>query len=252
MTTISNATVLITGGASGIGLLLGTQLLARGAKQFVIWDINQAAITTVVAELTAKGHQVHGYMVDVTDVTQIQHTLDQMTASGITVDILVNNAGIVVGKPFHEHSHADIDNEAQSRAYRQYFVGGQLTSQPSHVGLLCQQVGGDGLVRIVAHRVGANQQCSASHHRHALLHRHGDVCWRALAHHPHPQTRPCGGPDCQRNPRQPHGIALAVDCQSIAVAPWDFAESLVRRDCGRVVRYLSHHGQIHRPHPLVI
>lgn len=111
MTTISNATVLITGGASGIGLLLGTQLLARGAKQFIIWDINQAAITTVVAELSAKGHQVHGYTVDVTDVTQIQHTLAQMTASGIIVDILVNNAGIVVGKPFYAHSHADIANE---------------------------------------------------------------------------------------------------------------------------------------------
>jgi short-subunit dehydrogenase involved in D-alanine esterification of teichoic acids len=56
MTTITNATVLITGGASGIGLLLGTQLLARGAKQFIIWDINQAAINNVVAELIAKGH----------------------------------------------------------------------------------------------------------------------------------------------------------------------------------------------------
>ncbi len=111
MTTIPNATVLITGGASGIGLLLGKQLLARGATQFIIWDINQAAIAQVVADLKANGHSVHGYTVDVTKVAQIQQTLATMTASGITVDILVNNAGIVVGKPFYEHSHADIDNE---------------------------------------------------------------------------------------------------------------------------------------------
>ncbi|MFN5676786.1 MAG: SDR family oxidoreductase [Roseiflexaceae bacterium] len=111
MTILRGATVLITGGASGIGLMLGEYLLKSGITQLIIWDINAQALASVVQHLSAQGYVVHGYQVDVTDVDAIQQTLARMTQHDLHVDILVNNAGIVVGKPFVEHSHAEITRE---------------------------------------------------------------------------------------------------------------------------------------------
>ena len=41
MTKIKNSCVLITGGASGIGRIMGRMALEKGARQVVIWDINE-------------------------------------------------------------------------------------------------------------------------------------------------------------------------------------------------------------------
>ncbi len=43
MSQFNGKTVLITGGASGIGKLMGELALKKGAE-LIIWDINQAAI----------------------------------------------------------------------------------------------------------------------------------------------------------------------------------------------------------------
>ena len=44
MTKIKNNCILITGGASGIGRIMGRMALEKGARQLVIWDINQTSI----------------------------------------------------------------------------------------------------------------------------------------------------------------------------------------------------------------
>ena len=108
MSRIEGTTVLVTGGASGIGALMGRALLERGASHLVIWDIQDAATDRLVSELTAPGHRVSGFKVDLGDPAQVQATARTMEAGGLAIDILVNNAGIVVGKPFVEHSLADI------------------------------------------------------------------------------------------------------------------------------------------------
>ena len=108
MTTIAGCTALITGGASGIGLLTGRRLLEEGAAHLVIWDVQDDALQRVTGELAGRGRRVTGFRVDVTDLAQVQATLRQMHAVGIDVDLLINNAGIVVGKQFAEHSHEEI------------------------------------------------------------------------------------------------------------------------------------------------
>ena len=108
MSEIRGRTVLITGGASGIGRLTGRLLLERGAARLVIWDVQEALLREAVQELAAPGHQVTGFTVDLVDAGQIQGTVQEMQARGIEVDILVNNAGIIVGRPFAEHTAADI------------------------------------------------------------------------------------------------------------------------------------------------
>ncbi|MFZ9856806.1 MAG: SDR family oxidoreductase [Roseiflexaceae bacterium] len=111
MSQLAQATVLITGGASGIGYLLGQQLIAHGINHLVIWDINQSMLDTAATTLRQSGVHVTGYHVDITDNAQIDTTLEAMHAAGITIDIVVNNAGIVIGKPFAEYTDTQIARE---------------------------------------------------------------------------------------------------------------------------------------------
>ena len=66
MTKIKGNNVLITGGASGIGRIMGRMALEKGAKSLIIWDINEANIASTVEELEALG-SVKGYKVDVSN-----------------------------------------------------------------------------------------------------------------------------------------------------------------------------------------
>ena len=68
---IKDNSVLITGGASGIGKIMGRMALEKGARMLIIWDINQAGIDAAVAELSAKG-QVKGVRVDVSDYDNVK------------------------------------------------------------------------------------------------------------------------------------------------------------------------------------
>ncbi len=99
--------VLITGGASGIGKLMGQIVLQKGAE-LIIWDISQEKINATIAELSGSG-KVYGYRVDVSNSEQVSQAAAAVKKEHGTVDLLINNAGIVVGKLFHEHTLPDIN-----------------------------------------------------------------------------------------------------------------------------------------------
>ena len=86
--------VLITGGASGIGRIMGAMALEKGASTLVIWDINQANIDATAAELGAKG-KVVGYRVDISDELQVVSAAQQVKEQIGDIDILINCAGII-------------------------------------------------------------------------------------------------------------------------------------------------------------
>jgi len=98
--------ILITGGASGIGKIMGKLALQRGAE-LIIWDINQLSIDETLVELGPFG-KVHAYKIDLSDQEQIKSTALLVKKKIGSVDILINNAGIVVGKYFDEHTTMDI------------------------------------------------------------------------------------------------------------------------------------------------
>ena len=52
---IKNSSVLITGGASGIGRIMGRMALERGASRLIIWDINPQNIALTISELSRIG-----------------------------------------------------------------------------------------------------------------------------------------------------------------------------------------------------
>ncbi len=109
MTKFKDKTVLITGGAAGIGKLMANMILQLGATNMILWDINEENLELTSAELKGQGFNVYPYIVDVSDLSQVKETAQKVKDAIGKVDILINNAGIVVGKYFHEHSHQDVD-----------------------------------------------------------------------------------------------------------------------------------------------
>ena len=109
---IKNTNVLITGGASGIGKIMGRMALEKGAKSLIIWDVNQEALDTTAAEFSSRGHsreRVHTYKVDITNSQLVEQTYNQVKQDYGSVDILINCAGIVRGnKTFDQQTEQDI------------------------------------------------------------------------------------------------------------------------------------------------
>lgn len=81
--------VLVTAGASGIGLVIARGFTAAGAKVFVC-DIDQAALAQARAAIPG----LHGCVADVADEASVEAMFEKLDAALGGLDVLVNNAGI--------------------------------------------------------------------------------------------------------------------------------------------------------------
>lgn len=86
--------VLITGGASGIGRIMGRMALEHGAEVLIVWDINRENLDRVLSEFAPLG-AVYGYTVDISDTQAVEECYNRVKRDVGRVDILINNAGIV-------------------------------------------------------------------------------------------------------------------------------------------------------------
>ena len=86
-------TVLITGGASGMGLLLGQSYAKEGANVALV-AINQAALDEKVAEINgADGGRTIGIAIDIRDYEKVCEARDKTVEAFGSIDILINCAG---------------------------------------------------------------------------------------------------------------------------------------------------------------
>lgn len=104
-TSLSNAVVVITGGARGIGLATAKAFYARGAK-VAIGDVDGALAEQEAAKLGGMGMQI-----DVRDVQSVRAFVDAVVAEMGSIDVFVNNAGIMPTGAFHEESDAISDTQ---------------------------------------------------------------------------------------------------------------------------------------------
>jgi len=91
-TPITDEAVLITGGASGIGLSCARQAAARGARVAIV-DIDPSAAERAIASLPGAGHVAIG--ADVTDPAALRAGADAFAAAGQGITGVVAAAGIV-------------------------------------------------------------------------------------------------------------------------------------------------------------
>ena len=78
MTKFKNKTVLITGGAAGIGKIMAHKILNQGASKIILWDINHENLEFTTAELKGQGYDVYEYLVDVSDLDQVKESANKV------------------------------------------------------------------------------------------------------------------------------------------------------------------------------
>lgn len=146
MKNLKAKTVLITGGASGIGKIMVRLMLERKAK-VMIWDIDQESIDKTIAEFSNKG-SVTGYNVDISDSNQILETVKKVKQQFSVVDVLINNAGIIVGKYFDEHSIEDISKTIEINANAPMYITKLFLDDMLHQnsGHICNIASSGGLI----------------------------------------------------------------------------------------------------------
>lgn len=101
MTSLQDATAVITGGGSGIGEATAYSLATRGAR-IVVADINAANANQVAADIRKAGHEAEAIVCDVGSDQAFDNlkafTLDRFGG----VDIVMNNVGVLTsGRPDH-------------------------------------------------------------------------------------------------------------------------------------------------------
>ena len=117
-----NANVLITGGASGIGRIMGRIALEKGASNLIIWDINPVNIESTKHDLGKIG-KVRGYVVDVSDNKRVHEAYQTVVKECGGVDILINNAGIITSnKTFDLQTEDEILRTMQINTIAPMFV----------------------------------------------------------------------------------------------------------------------------------
>lgn len=104
--------IVITGGASGLGLLIAEVYGMRGASVAVL-DINE------MEHEESRG--VTFYKCDVTDKDALAKVAAQIEEDLGTPTVLINNAAIVHGKPLLDMSFADVDRSLTTNLTAQFY-----------------------------------------------------------------------------------------------------------------------------------
>ncbi|MCP3982919.1 MAG: SDR family oxidoreductase [bacterium] len=99
-------TVVITGGASGIGRAVGEELARRGA-QVILADMNSVLVRETADSITAAGHRAKAVTLDVTDPDAVKKVVDDTVSEFGRLDYIFNNAGVVVFGGASDFSYED-------------------------------------------------------------------------------------------------------------------------------------------------
>ncbi|HEX3291259.1 MAG TPA: SDR family NAD(P)-dependent oxidoreductase [Gaiella sp.] len=91
--------VIVTGGASGLGLAYGEVLAAHGARVTLI-DVDEGALRAEVMRLVDEGLDVCGAVADVTDHAALDRAIDEAADTYGRLDVAFANAGIDSGVGF--------------------------------------------------------------------------------------------------------------------------------------------------------
>ncbi|MEZ5324179.1 MAG: SDR family NAD(P)-dependent oxidoreductase [Verrucomicrobiales bacterium] len=106
MSIFNNRIAVITGGGSGIGRALASNLASQGAH-VVLADVQQDAAVTVAEEICRSGGKASAHYLDVTDSAAVENFVEHIAKEEGRLDYMFNNAGIAIIGEFRHLPRAD-------------------------------------------------------------------------------------------------------------------------------------------------
>jgi NAD(P)-dependent dehydrogenase (short-subunit alcohol dehydrogenase family) len=101
-----NASVIVTGGASGIGKSAACMFAAEGAD-VSIFDVQDSLGNAVVSEIAVANGRATYVHADVADAPAVDRAVSMVVQRIGKIDVLMNHAGFVIVRPFLETSDAE-------------------------------------------------------------------------------------------------------------------------------------------------
>jgi NAD(P)-dependent dehydrogenase (short-subunit alcohol dehydrogenase family) len=96
---VHGKSVIVTGGASGIGRAYAEVMAEHGARVCIL-DLDAQNLDKVVAEMAAGGADVWGQAIDVSDRAKMAEAFDKVAERHGRIDVVFANAGIDAGPGF--------------------------------------------------------------------------------------------------------------------------------------------------------
>lgn len=110
---LQNKTIVITGGAQGLGLTMAVNFAKCGANIALI-DLNEEQLKESVQQVIAVGNnniQVKYYLANVSKEVEVEQTFQQINVDFSGIDGLVNNAGILRDELFIKAKDGVVSNK---------------------------------------------------------------------------------------------------------------------------------------------
>lgn len=99
MQRLRDKTVIVTGGAGGIGSSACRRFATEGAK-VAVFDLNGDGAEKVAADIVRAGGRATAFSCDITDRGAIEAAVSKAERDVGPIDVLINNAGWDIFKPF--------------------------------------------------------------------------------------------------------------------------------------------------------
>lgn len=105
---LKDKTVIVTGGAKGIGRAIALAFAKEGAN--IVLNYRSTSPETVVKEIEDIGVKCLAIMADISDFNQAKDLIDKTVEEFKTIDVVVNNAGITKDNLLMRMSEEDFDS----------------------------------------------------------------------------------------------------------------------------------------------